>query len=105
MKKQTPENSVKDAVKKYLYYKGWFSFPILQGLGAHKGISDRIAVKTNITLFIECKGPKGKQTPDQIRFGNTIIYHGGPHLHYIVVKKILDLIEYVEGLEPDEENT
>ncbi len=98
MKKQTPENIVKAAVKKYLYYKGWFSFPILQGLGAHKGIADRIAVKGDITLFIECKSPKGKQSYNQEIFGNTIIYHGGLHLHYIVVKKIEDLIDYIEGL-------
>ena len=99
MKKQTPENIVKDAVKKYLYYKGWYCFPILQGLGAYKGIADRIAVKGDVTLFIECKSPKGKLSPNQERFGNTIIYHGGPHLHYIVVKKIQDLIDYIEGLE------
>ena len=100
MKKPTPENIVKDAVKKYLYYKGWFCFPIMQGLGAHKGIADRIAVKNDITLFIECKSPKGNQTPDQARFGNTIDYHGGPHLHYIVVHKIEELIDYLEGIEP-----
>lgn len=98
MKKQTPENIVKAAVKKYLYYKGWFCFPILQGLGAHKGISDRIAVKGDVTLFIECKSPKRNQSPDQVRFGNTIDYHGGSHLHYIVVREIKDLIDYIEGL-------
>ena len=103
MKKQTPENMVKAAVKKYLYYQGWYSFPILQSMGAHKGISDRIAVKNDVTLFIECKSPKGKLSEYQERFGNTITYHGGPHLHYIAVYKIQDLIDYVEGLEPANE--
>ena len=98
MKKPTPENIVKDAVKKYLYYQGWYSFPILQGMGAHKGIADRIAVKGDVTLFIECKSPKGNLSIHQERFCSTIIYHGGPHLHYIVVRKIEELIDYIEGL-------
>ena len=103
MKKQTPESIVKAAVKKYLYYQGWYSFPILQGLGAHKGIADRIAVKNDTTLFIECKSPKGKLSPNQEQFGYTITYHGGLHLHYIVVRYIKDLIKYIEGLEMSED--
>jgi hypothetical protein len=38
MKKITPETLIKRDVKRYLALKGWFYFPILQGLGAHKGI-------------------------------------------------------------------
>jgi len=96
MKKQTPENLVKEAVKKYLHYQGWYHFPILQGLGAKKGIADRIAIKNGVVLFIECKSPRGKQSLNQLQFQGDVDYHGG---HYVLVRKIQDLIEYIEGLE------
>ena len=48
--------------------KGWFIFPILQGLGAHKGISDYIAIKAGRTVYIETKSPAGKQRPGQKEF-------------------------------------
>ena len=95
MKKQTPENIVKSAVKKYLHYQGWYSFPILQSLGAHKGIVDRIAIKNGIVLFIECKSSRGWQSDYQKQFQKDIKYHDG---HYVLVREIQDLIDYIESL-------
>jgi len=51
----TPEGIIKLQVKRYMQWKKWFIFPVLQGMGAHKGISDFIAVKDGRVLFIETK--------------------------------------------------
>jgi len=95
MSKPTPENSVKKEVKKWLQLNGWFVFPILQGLGAYKGISDFIAVKNGDVLFIECKAPKGTQSENQIKFQADIEEHGG---YYILARGYEDVEEYIESM-------
>ena len=94
--KQTPENIVKRQVKDYLYWRGWFSFPIMQGLGAHRGIADRIAIKKGQVLFIEIKSKTGKLSVDQMRFKETIEVQGG---HYIVARSCDDVEKYLDELE------
>jgi hypothetical protein len=42
------EGQIKASVKDYLLRTGWHAFPVLQGLGAYKGISDLIAVKDGV---------------------------------------------------------
>lgn len=54
---KTPENILKAQVKEYLDLKGWFHFPVSQGMGSHPGIADRIAIKNGRVVFIECKAP------------------------------------------------
>ncbi len=88
MKKTTLETDIKKAIKTYLQYTGWYVFNILQGLGAHKGISDFIAVKNGRTLFLEVKKPGGKQSVNQEEFEREIIQHGG---EYYVVCSIDDV--------------
>jgi len=80
MMKPTPENLVKKEVKDYLDATGWFHFPILQGLGAHKGICDRIAVRDGVVLFIEIKAPSGQLTEKQKRFRDSIELWGGIYI-------------------------
>ena len=87
-KKISPETSVKKQIKDYLNVYGWYCFPILQGLGAHKGISDLIACKGGITLFIEVKTNKGKQSPHQIQFQHCIEQAG---CIYIVARSYIDI--------------
>jgi Holliday junction resolvase len=89
-KPKITENDVKKQVKQYLSLKGWFHFHILQGLGAYKGIPDRIAIKDNRVLFIEVKKPTGVQSDDQITFQQNIEYQGG---EYLLVRKLEDLQE------------
>lgn len=86
----TPESTLKAAVKEYLNITGWFCFPILQGLGAYKGISDLIALKEGKVLFIELKSPKGKLSPYQEAFKQAVESYGGA---YIVVRSVDDLME------------
>lgn len=86
----TPETALKNQIKQYLSIKGWFHFPVLQGLGAYKGIPDRIAVKNGRALFIEVKAPKGTQSKHQEEFQIRIEEAG---FEYILVKSLEDLIE------------
>ena len=88
---------MKRAVKDYLNATGWFNFHILQGMGAYKGIPDRIAIKNGTVLFIEVKKPKGsKQSDNQKIFQECIEQAGGI---YILVKCIEDLIKAINKIE------
>lgn len=79
MRKVTPEGIVLRAVKEILRMKGWYVMRIQQGMGCHRGISDLIAIKEGITIYIETKSPnwKGKLNKDQEQFKNEIEDHGG----------------------------
>lgn len=87
---KTGEGSVKTQIKGYMKLKGWFIFPILQGLGSYPGISDFIAVKFGRTLYIEAKGLEGSQRPNQKDFQADIEAHGGI---YYLVECLEDVIE------------
>jgi len=89
-KKLTPETLIKRDVRRYLAIRGHFTFPILQGLGAHRGIADIIACKNGKTIFLEVKTPRGKQSPDQQEFQRQIESVGGV---YIIVRSLDDLIQ------------
>ena len=93
--KPTPENAVKSEVRGYLKLTGWFVFPVLTGLGAYRGISDMIAIKNGLVLFIECKSKRGKLNGDQMQFREHVRWNGG---HYIVAQGYEDVKEYVEKL-------
>ena len=86
------ENDVKRQVKDYLSIKKYYHFPILQGLGAKRGIPDIIAIKNNRVLFLECKRPGGKQSDYQKQFQADIEGHGG---EYYTVKSLDDLIKII----------
>jgi hypothetical protein len=64
----TPETLIKKQIKDYLSHKGYFHFPIMQGLGAQKGIPDIFAIKNGKVYAIEVKTPKGRQSQWQIMF-------------------------------------
>ncbi len=67
-KKATPETAIKKEITQFLQYKNYFVFPILQSLGAYKGIPDLIACKNGATLFIEVKTVNGRQSEYQKHF-------------------------------------
>ena len=90
--KKISENDVKKMVKDYLSIKRYYHFPILQGLGAKRGIPDIIAIKNNRVLFLECKRPGGKQSEYQKQFQADIEGHGG---EYYTVKSLDDLIKII----------
>lgn len=84
------ESDIKKLTRDYMQIKGWLIFPILQGLGAYKGISDFIAIKAGRTVYIEIKSPRGKQRPAQIDFQADIEAKGG---EYFLVDCFEDLIK------------
>lgn len=93
MRKRTPENLVKEQIKDYLDIMSCFHFSILQGLGAYKGICDRIAIKDGKVLFIEVKGPKGKLSNHQEEFKKNIEDAGG---NYIAARSYEDIGKFVK---------
>ena len=84
------ENDIKNQVKDYLSLKKWFHFHVLQGLGAYKGVSDRIAIKDGRVIFLECKKPGGKQSAEQIEFQANVENVGG---EYYVIHSLEEIME------------
>lgn len=93
--KKTPENLVKQEIKDYLDATGWSHFPILQGLGAHKGICDRIAIQDGIVLFIEIKAPGRSLSENQKKFMEMVKANRG---HYLIVTGYKDIERYIHWL-------
>jgi Holliday junction resolvase len=88
----TPETAIKKQIREYLAVHKWFAFPILQGMGAHKGIADIIAIKNGNVLFIEAKAPRGRQSDHQVEFEHNIINEGG---HYLIARSYEDIRDYL----------
>lgn len=86
------ENDIKLQCKQYLSLRGWFHFPILQGLGSFDGIPDRIAIKNGRTIYLEVKKPGGKQSPSQVEFEGNIKYQKG---EYYLIDNLDDLIKII----------
>lgn len=89
----TLETKLKKQVKEYLQKTGWFIFHIRQGKHCYKGISDDIAIKEGITVFVEFKTPEGKQSPEQILFEHQVKEHGG---RYVIIRSLEDAIKLNE---------
>jgi len=92
LKIKVTENDIKCAIKQLLSIKGYFHFPILQGLGAKRGIPDIIAIKNNRVLFLECKRPGGRLSEWQQQFQDDINGQGG---EYYVVRCLEDVIKII----------
>ncbi len=88
----TPETSVKHSVKQALDLLGVFHFPILQGLGAARGIPDRIAVIDGRFIAIEIKRPGGKLSEHQETFKHRVEKAGGV---FLTISDVEDLVNYV----------
>ena len=89
----TEETDNKKQIRDWLRLNGWFVFPILQGLGAYKGISDLIACKDGVTLFIEVKTKKGKLSQFQEIFRDDIESHD---CNYVVARCYEDVENYLQ---------
>jgi predicted Zn finger-like uncharacterized protein len=91
-RKLTPETQLKRTINKFLKSVGVFTFHVLQGLGAYKGVSDRIGLHEKKVkcphckkkfmcqghmLAIEVKSPKGKLSEYQKVFLEEIEKRGG----------------------------
>ena len=91
---QMTEQQIQTDIKTYLEYKGFFVFKIhQQGKYCFRGISDLIAVKDGITIFVEVKTPTGKLRPEQMSFMEQIQNHGAK---YIIARSLDDIREAVK---------
>jgi len=92
----TEETDNKKQIRDWLQLNGWFVFPVLQGLGAYKGISDLIVCKDKVVLFIEVKTRKGKLSTYQRDFRDDIESHG---CNYVVARCFEDIVNYLRWIE------
>ncbi len=88
------ESDVLNQVRDWLRIHGFFVCRIQQGLGAHKGISDLIAVKDGVTAFVEIKTARGRLSEHQEKFQAQIKMHGGV---YIVARCIEDVQTLIDS--------
>ncbi|MEN6547732.1 MAG: VRR-NUC domain-containing protein [Armatimonadia bacterium] len=62
----TPETALKHAAVQYLRLQGWLTYPVVQqGIGAVRGMPDRVAIKDTQTIWLEFKSPHGRLSPAQ----------------------------------------
>jgi len=87
-KAQTPETKLKSQAKDWLAYHRIWTFPVLQGLGAHPGIADRLGFYKGRGIALEFKSPRGKLNENQTAFKALWEKAGGV---YITCRSIEDL--------------
>ena len=86
----TEESKLKKQIKDYLAIRGIFNYHILQGLGAFKGIPDRILHWKGKVIYLEIKAPKGKLSPNQEAFKSQCEKDG---IDYLMIKDLDELID------------
>lgn len=90
---ENSESQIQTYIKEYLTKSGWFVFKIhQQGKYCYRGITDLIAIKGGLTVYIEVKAWKGKLSEDQIRFRDNVVNHGGKHL---VARSVDNVVEFI----------
>jgi Holliday junction resolvase len=83
------EQQIQADIMEYLRYKGYFVFKVhQQGKYCYKGISDLIAVKDGVTIYVEVKTPTGTLRPEQIKCMEDVQSHGAK---YIVARSMDDV--------------
>ena len=89
------ENEIRKAIKDYLEWNKWFVIVMYQSVLSLKGIADLYCIKEGISLWLEIKKPKGKQSQKQIDFEADIKAKGG---YYYVVRSVDDTIEILKEI-------
>lgn len=82
------ENMIKAQIKDFLTLKHIFNFPLLQALGAYRGVPDRIIHYQNKVIYLEIKKPDGKMSQYQQEFQRQCNEDG---IDYWVVSSIEEL--------------
>ena len=88
------ETNIKHQVRDYLDIKGVFNFPLLQGIGAYKGLPDRVMHFKDNVVYLEIKKPKGKLSEYQEAFR---LMCWRDCIEYLVIRSLDDIMNYVEG--------
>ena len=88
------ETALKRQIKEYLDIKGIFNYPLLQGMGAFKGLPDRVMHFKGHVVYLEIKKPKGKLSVHQEAFQLTCFTDG---ITYLIIRSLDDIMNYVEN--------
>ena len=89
------ESDMKAQIKDYLAIKGIYNFPLVQGMGSHRGSPDRIMHYQSEVHYLEIKTEQGKMSDYQIAFQEQCKEDGIP---YLIIRTIEELVDYVESL-------
>ena len=87
------EADVLSQTREYLRWAGWYVIRIQQGMGCHRGMSDLIAVKDGIVLFLEIKTERGKLSSYQENFEIELTRK---NCNYRVVRNMEDIEKVVK---------
>jgi len=90
------ENDVKSQVKQLLAIKNIFNYHLLQGMGAYKGVPDRVLHYKGRVIYLEIKKPGGKMSPHQIVFMMQCMEEDIPYWCIDDIAKLDELLEAVE---------
>lgn len=100
MKPKVPkilEKTVKEGVRNFLRFEGWYVINCFQGLGCFPGLSDLICIKNGIVMFVEIKTATGKLSEHQIKFEYEIESRGG---RYFVIRSVDEIIALLKQRKP-----
>lgn len=95
-RKITPEKQVQNGVLRLLKFHGWYAERNQQGLGSKPGRPDLQAIKKGVTIYVECKAPKGSLSDNQKKYIEMLREHGA--IVY-VVKDVEHFMEMLENLQ------
>ena len=93
MGQKITETHIKGQIKDYLNYCGIFNYHLLQGMGAYKGVPDRVMHYKGKVIYLEIKKPKGKMSDNQIVFQSQCIEDG---IDYWCVNSVEQLGEQIK---------
>ncbi len=92
-KVKVSETMIKSAIKDLLAYKGVFNWPVVQALGAYKGVPDRILHYKGKVVYLEIKKPLGKMSEHQEAFQKQC---RADRITYWVVYSVEDLMRLLK---------
>jgi len=89
------ETIIRKGIMAELRRAGWFVIYNMQmGFGQHKGLADLTCMRDGTVIFVECKTPEGKQSPEQIQFQKDTEAHG---VRYILARSVYDVREMLNS--------
>ncbi len=86
--RKTTEKTIMQQIRYALNMYGWYVFRVPPSIYGEKGLCDLIAIKNGLTIFIEVKTFKDKQSDDQKIFESRIKNAGGI---YILARSLEDV--------------
>lgn len=96
MKKATPENLVKQGVRRYARMKGWYPESNPQGAYCRSGRPDMQLLKRGRMVYVECKSAKGRLGPAQKKYIEAVTRYEIP---VIICKSVEEFMADLDAIE------